>query len=279
MQMRFGLSLFPKIRNTDKQCASECNVLECGTDCPEGSAGIIDVVPDEQTSARIRQILDDVYTYGDSPVVATFRTIENDVTRLGFTDETRRHYIILLAASIASGSCENLSPPLVGHLLNPILKNLHQNYGVSTMVVGYGFSTLQESLNCNAFYSGMPLTQRCQRDLRKDNCEIYGEACYYDAKSETRLENMLNDVMTFSSSCSFKLETLPNNFNDNYLVVLLHNQETGNDDILLRDATHISSWDYDNSKNILTLYGSACENMKKYQLQPKVEYRCPDLND
>jgi hypothetical protein len=92
---------------------------------------------------------------------------------------------------------------------------------------------------------------------------------YYAADDATSLQSAFTSIIGSTISCTFALSTPPS---DPSLLHVFVNATTE----LARDTTHMMGWDYDPSLSAITLYGSACDDVRALRSsQLDVIEQCP----
>lgn len=236
-KIRFGLTMFPDTDN-----------MQC-------TQGMIPIPVGPNNEMKIATMLNNALmandpNFPDGPCVTNIDTaVQQASMDPGFMDKSRKSYVLLVTDG-AQANC-NAGGGDTG-TVNTI--TMMKNNGVGTFVIGFGGAVDAMALNSFAVAGGHPLM---------------GNTKYYDAANQMQLDAALNAIAAATLGCTFKLNSVPPDANKLYVFV--------DKMLLMRDATHMSGWDYDPITNTITVYGQPCADLKAGTIKTvDIVYGCPE---
>jgi hypothetical protein len=127
-------------------------------------------------------------------------------------------------------------------------------HDVKTFVVGFGGAVDAAQLDKFAMLGGTAQT---------------GTPKYYKADTAQQLDQVFQSIADLVISCEYTIDPAPPDIDQTY--VFFENQE-----LVPRDATHTSGWDYDPATMKVTLYGAYCDRLQSKQVDDvDVVFGCP----
>ena len=166
--------------------------------------------------------------------------LEQAATDPGLADKTRRDFMLMTDGEQAGCS---LGGGAAGAI--QAVHDLYVEAGVPTFAIGFGSSANPVFLGAIAEEGGTAPAGRWARRIE-----------YYLATDQAALLAAFQDIAQKAIGCVFKLDTAPPDPQKLYVFVNGSVQVS-------RDATHATGWDYDNTTNTVTFYGSTCDDLKQ----------------
>jgi hypothetical protein len=207
------------------------------TKCSEGS----NFVPvGDSTAAAIASAFPVKSNGSGTPIGAALQLA---AMRPELTDVTRANYVLLVTDGM-----ENCQGDPVAAVKALAAK------GVKTYVVGFG--------------ADVDATRLAQMAVEGGTARLTTPK-YYQADDQGTLNTAFTQIAAGAVGCDYKLQKEPPDLNKVYVAI------DGN--LINRDRTKQMGWEYDPSTMRLTLYGGACDVVRK-ATSPKVQivYGCPD---
>ncbi len=205
--------------------------------CTEGS----NFVPvGDMTAAQISAAFPAISKGSGTPIGAALNLA---ALRPELADPTRANYVLLVTDGM-----ENCNGDPVAAVKALAVK------GVKTYVVGFG--------------SDVDATRLEQMAVEGGTARLAAPK-YYQADDQTTLNTAFSQIAAGAVGCDYKLAKAPPDLNKIFVAV------DGN--LINRDPNRQLGWDYDAATQRLTLYGGACDVVRK-ATNPKVQivYGCPD---
>ncbi len=225
-KIRFGLSLFPD-KEGDK-CTQESPIL-----LPIGDANAAPISTLLQKSLAMTDV-----NYPSGPCTTSIDTgILQSNKDPALLDPSRPRYALLLTDGAQSPGC-TVAGGASG--AEKIIGNM-KAAGISVFVVGFGGKANTQQLDAFAKAGGVPANPT--------------SPMFYDAADEASLAAALAAIAGKATGCVFALEKPPPD--PNMLYVFFDKQTK-----VPRDAAHATGWDYDASKQQVTVYGTYCDSLK-----------------
>lgn len=207
------------------------------TKCTEGSNA---VAVADKTALQISQAMPARATGSGTPIGAALSLASK---RAELTDATRSNFVLLVTDGM-----ENCGGDPVGAVKAMAAR------GIKTYVVGFGADVDPARLSALAVEGG---TARL------------GGTKYYQADDQASLNTAFGQIAQGASGCDFKLAKAPPDLTKIFVAV------DGN--LINRDPTKQLGWDYNAQNGRLTLYGGACDVVRKSaNAKVQIVYGCPD---
>jgi hypothetical protein len=212
----------------------------------ECSPGSIEVPVGPDTGAAIAD--------GNATQIAGGLTVA--ATDPELSDATRANGVVLITDGMQN--CQGSTYDSTGGAIDDprgVVKALFaRQVSVRTWVVGFGGDVDADMLNTMAVNGG---TARLSQPR------------YYQADVPADLVAALHAITNAAQGCSVVLSKVPTDITQLYVGI--------NQQIVQRDPTHVTGWDYDSSTNRVTLYGPACDALANTAgARLTVQYGCPD---
>lgn len=224
-KIRFGLTMFPDL--VTPSCGQDAIAVPVG---PGNEMTISDMLGNALVNA-------DPY-FPNGPCVTNIDTaMEQAATEPAFLDMERDSYALLLTDGKQSSGCAAAGGD---NGTTMIIKDLHDTQMVPTFVIGFGDGIDPAQMNTFADAGGVPAGDPTK---------------YYDASDQASLDAALDVIANKTLGCSFTLDEAPPNPDE--IFVFFDNVEK-----VMRDASHMSGWDYDAATNQVTFYGATCDKLK-----------------
>ena len=220
----------------------------------ECSAGSIVVPIGPDTGKAIVQKLPPYFANGSGTQIAGGLTVA--ATDPALADATRVNGVVLITDGMQN-CLGSVYAPDDGGVDDPraVVKALFaRQVSVRTWVVGFGGDVDADMLNAMAVNGG---TARLTQPR------------YYQAEAPADLVTALRAITNAAQGCSVVLSKVPGDITQLYVGI--------NQQIVQRDPTHVTGWDYDSATNRVTLYGPACDALANTAgARLSVQYGCPD---
>jgi hypothetical protein len=250
----FGLAVYPGTELAGP-VAGNVNVIcdgSASSTCDDGASqfcAVGDRLVDVQSGAAsaIRAALADPVTspHGCTPSGAA---LQAQLGYEGLANPDAENYILYLTDGV-----ENCGATGAENQVSAIEALRAQEPDVRTFVVGFTEDVNPAELTAAAEAGGMA------RD---------GAPNYYQADDAAALETALAEIGALAVSCSFALDTAPDDLED--LFVYVDRQS------IVRDPTRQDGWDYDPQTQRVTLYGGACDALRGGDADDvTIVYGCP----
>jgi hypothetical protein len=243
--LAFGLTLFPDITGT--QCTQDAIPIPVTTH--SGTA----------IKTLLTAALDPVDPlFPADPCVTNIDTgMAQALTDPAITASGQR-YIMLVTDGAQSGNttgngANNCGGEAGDARTQTTIEQLHAN-GVTTFVVGFGGNVDTTSLDAFAIAGGAPRA---------------GAKKFYSAESPAQLAQAFAAIAELAASCEYTVDPPPPDIDQTYVFF-------GNTELVDRDTTHTSGWDYDPVTMKLTFYGADCDRVSTHVVTDvDVVFGCP----
>jgi hypothetical protein len=243
-QVRFGLELFP---DTDDN--NSCKMLD-PLQVPIG-ANKATAIGTLLTNALDKK--DKYYPNGPCTTPIDFAA-EKAETEPALNDGKHPGFFVLITDG-AQTSCGGTGDKGTTAAITNMKKK-----GIGTFVISFGTGTGIDvtQLNVWAEAGGYP-----------NNADNDPKIQFYQAGDQAQLNAALTTIAEAAVSCDFALGKTPPELDKLFVFEDLTDQ-------VARDPKHKDGWDYDATKNAVTLYGSHCADLKKgVTKEINVVYGCP----
>jgi hypothetical protein len=222
---RFGITLFPDI--TGDECTQDA----------------IPIPPAAGTEAAIQKLLQDSLQssdayYPDGPCVTNIDTGVEQASKAPALDDTDRASFLVLITDGKQAGC-SLAGGDTG--TTKLLSDLYQQRHIVTFVVGFVGEIDPAQMNTFAEAGGAPIPNSAAK--------------YYAAEDQASLDQALAAIAKKTLGCTYKLTHAPPD--PEKLFVFFDNTTE-----VPRDPSHMAGWDYDASKQTVTIYGSYCQDLE-----------------
>jgi hypothetical protein len=222
-QIRFGLILFPD--TTTPECAQTDVAVPLGPDTADDVQTLLTAALDTNDPL-----------YCDGPCVTNIDTaVELASQQTALTDPERASFAMLISDGQQAGC--NAAGGDAG--TEQILADMFAA-GVPTFVVGFGGAVDPVQLGEFAVAGGVP---------------VAGDPNYYQADTDTELQQALDDIATATLGCVFELASTPEDPAEIY--VFFDSDPTG----IARDETEQDGWNYDADSNQVEFFGPTCDQI------------------
>jgi hypothetical protein len=224
-KIRFGLSLFPDL--VTPSCEQDAIAIPVA---PGNEAAVSDLLG--------KALMGNDPYFPDGPCVTNIDTaMVQATTEPAFLDMDRDSYALLLTDGKQSSGCSAAGGD---NGTTMVIKDMHDNLGVPTFVLGFGGGVDPAQMDIFAEAGGVPAS---------------GQTKYYDASDQATLDAALDIIASKTLGCTFELDSTPPDPSEIY--VFFDNMEK-----VMRDPSHMTGWDYDPMNNQVTFYGETCEKLK-----------------
>lgn len=224
-KIRFGLTMFPDL--TGGNCQQDAIPIPVG---PGNEMAISELL-----GAALMQ---SDPNFPNGPCVTNIDTaMKQATTETAFADMDRGSYVLLLTDGKQSSGCSAAGGD---NGTTMIIKDLHDTMNVPTFVLGFGAGIDPAQMNKFADAGGVPAGDPTK---------------YYDASDQASLDAALKTIADKTLGCTFSLDETPPSPDEIYVFF-------NNVDSVMRDATHMTGWDYDAANNQVTFYGATCDKLK-----------------
>lgn len=271
---------------------------------PNQRPGVVEVMVADGRENTIINRLQVTYPGGGTPTGPTLRNIAASPAAFGLTSTDRANVVLLITdgeankdftdvtgcGPVCPANCDPLTEDDCGTCnssgsgccyegdaaackVDKAVDSLRAlSPSVTTYVVGFAFSSINEYLNCHAVHGG---TSLCGASVTTTNCGSASQACYYQANDAAALEAALDAIAGKIASCSYTLDQTPSDLSKLYVFL---DYGGGSPPVRVdRDPLHNDAWDFDYGSGQITFYGATCDTVKNAVATPMVVYGCPDV--
>jgi hypothetical protein len=179
---------------------------------------------------------------GNPCVTNGAQTMKQASAEPSLDDKTRQSFFVLVTDGLTQQGCDLTGAP-EGTV--QILKDLHDQRGISTYVIGFGSGQIdKDELNKFAEAGGVPASDATDPSFR-----------YYRAENAATLQQALKTVAQQSLGCEYQLASTPPDAKNIHVFFDKKSE-------VAQDTSHQDGWDYDASANHVTFQGPTCANLK-----------------